>query len=240
MAKKTQVTFVLDETGSMESIKDDTIGGFNQYLKGLQEAKDPIFFTLLKFDSNRVETVCNGVPVGEVKPLNADTYRPGAATPLIDACYKAIIATAEKVAGRKRNVTIAIQTDGHENASREYSREQLVDLIKEKTKAGWVFVFLGAGIDAFSQAASFGISRDTTMTYDRDRSGETFVAMAANTASYASTGDAASMQFSDVQRRATGGHMPDKQPAGSFDNLTSAERRTQKKTEDADEVSGQS
>jgi hypothetical protein len=63
--RHTLVTFLLDETGSMESIKDDTIGGFNAYLGSLKAESAPIDFTLIKFDSRRIEKVCVAVPVAE-------------------------------------------------------------------------------------------------------------------------------------------------------------------------------
>src|SRR5947199_10646592 len=75
---RTLVTFLLDETGSMESIKDDTIGGFNSYLSTLKSSATPIDFTLIKFDSRHIEKVCVAVPVGEVKELDTTTYSPGA------------------------------------------------------------------------------------------------------------------------------------------------------------------
>src|SRR6516162_11428725 len=86
----TLVTFLLDETGSMESIKDDTIGGFNSYLSMLKGSGELIDFTLIKFDSRRIEKVCVAIPVSDVAELDAKSYQPGAATPLIDAAYKTI------------------------------------------------------------------------------------------------------------------------------------------------------
>ena len=83
----TLVTFLLDETGSMESIKDDTIGGFNSYLGSLKAEAAPIDFTLIKFDSRRIEKVCVAVPVSQVAELTMESYQPGASTPLIDAAY---------------------------------------------------------------------------------------------------------------------------------------------------------
>src|SRR5436309_16027818 len=74
---RTLVTFLLVETGSMESIKDDTIGGFNSYLSTLKSSTTPIDFTLIKFDIRHIEKVCVAVPVGEVKELDTTTYSPG-------------------------------------------------------------------------------------------------------------------------------------------------------------------
>ena len=140
---RTFLTFVLDETGSMSNIKDDTIGGFNDYISQLQQSGEPIDFTLIKFDSNRHAIPYRAVNVHDVKPLDNESYRPGAAMPLIDAVYKAIKATEEK-AGDASKVIIAVQTDGYENASREFTNAQLVQLVKEKTAAGWLVFFTGA------------------------------------------------------------------------------------------------
>jgi hypothetical protein len=210
--KKTFVTFVLDETGSMEPIKDDTIGGFNRYVSGLKSSGEEFLFTLIKFDSNKHDVVHRAVPVGEVSELTAQTYRPGAMTPLIDACCKAIKATEEKVAGEDVNVAIVIQTDGYENASTEFKNTDLARLIKEKTAQGWLFTFLGAGIDAFRQAREFGIAAANVMTYDRDKSAGAFTASLRGTLSYAATGQALDASYTSQERAQTGGHMP---PASS-------------------------
>lgn len=213
MAKKTTyVTFVygffsvFDETGSMKSIKSDT----NR-------------FSLLKFDSNRLDKPYVDVPIKDVEPLTDETYQPGAMTSLIDACYKAIKATEEKVGKKKANVAVTIQTDGYENASTEYTNKDLAALIKEKTTAGWLFTFLGAGIDAFAVAGEWGISADTTMTYDRDKSDATFAAAATGTQAYGLSGATADAAFTTSQRKASGGHMP---KAG---NVTAAAKRTKRK-----------
>jgi hypothetical protein len=200
--ERTLVTFVLDETGSMNQIKDDTIGGFNAYLKTLKESDGDLSFTLVKFDSNKIDKVHVDLPVKQVPDLTPATYRPGAATPLIDAAVKSIVATAEKQQPGDK-VIVVIQTDGYENASREYKQEDLVDLIKEKTAQGWAFVFLGANIDAFDQAADFGIGAGQTMSYAGTKSKEAFGAAAQTTLAYAE--DSILMPFSVEQRAAASG-----------------------------------
>jgi hypothetical protein len=203
----TLVSFLLDETGSMESIKDDTIGGFNRYLASLQ-APDAgtVEFTLVKFDSNKIDKVYVGVPVGEAQPLTTETYRPGAATPLIDAAVKLIKATEEALTQHTASprVLLVIQTDGHENASREYTLTDLQDLIKAKTAAGWHFVFLGAGIDAFTQVASWGIPTSNTLSYGREHSDATFQALSTNTHLFLTSGAAQTLEFNAGQRQEAG------------------------------------
>ena len=216
---QTMVTFVLDETSSMDAIKSDTIGGFNEYLHTLKKSRKNIRFSLIKFNSNKTTKVCVDEAMADVSRLSDKTYNPAGMTPLVDACCKAIKATAEKVGGRGRtNVIVAIQTDGEENCSTEFTSQDLARLVKEKTAAGWVFLFLGAGIDAFGAAREYGIPTSSTMTYDRDMSHEMFGVTAANTVAFAETGSRGSARYTSSQRRATGGHMPPgqspKPPAG--------------------------
>src|SRR5262249_30702201 len=110
----TLVTFLLDETGSMELIKDDTIGGFNSYLGSLKAEAAPIDFTLIKFDGRRIENVA--VPVSQVAELTMESYQPGASTPLIDAAYKTIKAVEKSLNGSKPKGVVCHPTQRHQNA----------------------------------------------------------------------------------------------------------------------------
>jgi hypothetical protein len=203
----TYVSLLLDESGSMAPLKADTIGGFNQYLASLQDpTAGEVLFTFIKFDSSAITKVHVGIPVQAAVPLTPETYTPRASTPLIDATYKTIIATAAAVAKRTDapQVLVVIQTDGQENASTEFTNADLNALIKEKTALGWQFVFLGAGIDAFAQASQWGIQGQQTLSYARDKSAATFLSLHSNTTSYRMTGQAASLAFTPEQRTAAG------------------------------------
>ena len=217
-APRTLVTFLLDRTGSMQSIKDDTIGAFNAYLSGLQKNGDLIDFTFLQFDSQSLDKIHVKTPVGEVRPLTDDAYQPRAATPLIDAAYKTIKAVEGSLTSpaNETKVVICIQTDGQENASVEHSWADLNLLIKAKTDAGWQFNFLGCGIDAYAQGARMGISAQSTMSYERHDTVATraaFAASASNTADF-SAGRVATTSYSVEQRRAAKDAHWDRQRAG--------------------------
>lgn len=184
---KTVITFLLDRTGSMESIKADTIGGFNTYIDTLKkDAGALIEFSFLQFDSVSIDKVHVGVPIKDVLHLTDATYQPRAWTPLIDAAFKAIKATEEALTRRddKPQVIVAIQTDGHENSSKEHTWEELNALIKEKTAAGWQFVFMGAGLDAYEQGHKMGIATASTLSYAKNKSAEAFAEAAQSARSY--------------------------------------------------------
>lgn len=206
--KTTFVSFLLDETGSMHGIKRDTIGGFNTYVETLQEGDADILFSLVTFNSNETKRRYVAEPVREVAPLTADDYLPEAMTPLIDAAVKIIKATDEAVVhrGDDPNVVIVMQTDGEENVSVEYTNRDLAALIKEKKAAGWEFVFLGAGLDAFEAARAAGIhlSADHVMSYSRSLSKGAFALTAANVKDYAELGDAERLSYRPGQRKRAG------------------------------------
>ena len=205
---KTLVTFLLDRTGSMQRIKQDTIGAFNAYLDGLKAEKDAkIDFTLLQFDSVSLDKMCVAVPVSHAPKLDNANYQPRAWTPLIDASYKTIKAVEESLNGSKdTKVVICIQTDGDENASHEYTWEQLNNLIKEKTALGWQFNFMGASIDAYKQAGKMGIGVGSTISYnslDPVMTMSNFASRASATAAYA-TGTRSDMTFTAAEKLAAG------------------------------------
>lgn len=206
--RATFVSFLLDETGSMGSIADETVQGLNTYLETLQQGDAEIVFSLVSFNSNETRRRHVAVPVREVPPLARSDYRPNAMTPLIDASVKIIRATEEAVRRREDDpaVVIVIQTDGEENVSVEYGQADLALLVKEKTAAGWEFVFLGAGLDAFSAARRAGLhlDADQVVSYRRDLSRAVFAETAQNLADFAESGDAISLSYSPAQRARVG------------------------------------
>ncbi len=166
-ATTTLVTFVLDETGSMGSVRDATISGFNEYVDALR-AERKMLWTLTKFHSRRVEVLQAGVPIKEAVELNYGNYTPANMTPLYDAVASAIQATekaAKGVRGKKRMLCV-IMTDGEENASHEWTRETLFTLITEKQAEGnWTFAFLGANQDAWGVGQSIGVPVAASVNY---------------------------------------------------------------------------
>src|SRR5215467_5018040 len=196
MTDATLVTFLLDRSGSMGKIWDETIGGFNVYLETLQKSGTVLKFTLLQFDTDGIDKCCVAEPVENVKPLDRMSYQPRGGTPLIDAAFKTIAAVDDSLTKYDAvpNVIVCIQTDGEENSSTEHSWDELKRLVTEKTEKGWQFNFMGTGIDAYDQGARMGIAAANTIS--------TGTSKAEVHASFAAAG-ASSMRFASGAARTT-------------------------------------
>jgi len=165
----TEIICIVDKSGSMDKVKHDTIGGFNQFLEGQKQEDGDANFTLVLFDTKN-KIVYNGTPIQEVEPLNEDTYRPGGWTGLFDAVGVGIDATLDRREStpedeRAGKVIMAILTDGEENSSKEYRREDVFRKIDEQRDNGWEFIFLGANQEAINSGQSIGIKSDKIMAY---------------------------------------------------------------------------
>jgi uncharacterized protein YegL len=161
----TEIVFVLDKSGSMQSIKDDAIGGFNSFIEEQRKVEGETKMSLVLFDDG-VHTMYDGADIGTVEGLTAHTFVPSGMTALLDAIGLSIDNLGKRLsitteAERPENVIIAIMTDGQENMSREYTKQRINEMVSHQTKEyNWQFIFLGANIDSVATAKSFGISAD--------------------------------------------------------------------------------
>lgn len=174
----THITVILDRTGSMESIRDDTIGGFNAFLQTQQAETGEATLTLVQFDTqDPYEVLHHFKPVAEIPELTRETYVPRASTPLLDAFGRGINdleASLGKLpeAERPARVVFAVVTDGQENSSREFRKEQIEKMVKEKTeKHDWQFVFLSADLAAMRDAMGVGVHSDRMLHYQKTGQG---------------------------------------------------------------------
>lgn len=158
---KTHIVMVLDRSGSMQSIKSDIIGGFNKFLEEQKNQPGDAILTLAQFD-DEYEIVHNKVDIKDVPELTEETYSPRSCTALLDAIGK----TINSVDKDDEFVILAIITDGLENASKEFTRDVIFKMIKEKEEEKkWEITFLAANQDAIETGAGYGMARGKTMTY---------------------------------------------------------------------------
>ena len=157
---------ILDRSGSMDTCLDDTIGGFNAFLR--EQTVDGGTLSLILFD-HEYTPVYDKKPILEVEPLTRETFVPRGSTALLDAIGKTIKSITDD-----RTPMIAILTDGQENASHAFTKAHIKDLIETKTKEGWTFAYLGANQDAFAEAGSIGIKPGATLNFDANRTPDAF------------------------------------------------------------------
>jgi hypothetical protein len=174
----THITVILDRTGSMESIRDDTIGGFNAFLKKQKEESGTATLTLVQFDSqDSYEVIHRFKPIGDIPELNRETYIPRASTPLLDALGRGINDLEKSLSelkeeDRPAKVVFVVVTDGQENSSQEFRKDQIEKMIKEKTEKGsWQFVFLSADLAAIGDAKSVGIHANAVLLFEKNGKG---------------------------------------------------------------------
>lgn len=163
----TDIVVVLDRSGSMQSCKDDAEGGLNAFVDEQKTRPGRAMFSLVQFDTE-YEFVHRGVPIAQVPPF---TLIPRGWTALLDAVGRAIIETGDRFSktpesDRPGLVVFVIITDGQENSSKEFTRDQIKEMIRHQTEVyKWQFTFLGANQDAFAEAGGMGIAAAGTANY---------------------------------------------------------------------------
>ena len=217
----THIAVVLDSSGSMASILDDTIGGFNVFLKGQKEAEGEATFTLVEFaprsggwlqpgnlldfgktDGVNINVKLDFFPVAAVPELTRKNYIPSGGTPLLDTIAETIKRTGKSLAGlpeslRPEKVLFVIITDGEENESRVYNHQRVMEMIQHQSIVyKWEFMYLGANQDAIQVGATFGINANRSMSYgvSADAIGSTYGVLASKTMAFRSAGNAAEVQ----------------------------------------------
>ena len=220
---KVLVSVVLDRSGSMNSCRDKTIEGYNEYLNALRMDKDSEYsVTLIQFDLDVAApdlTVCYvDKPLADVPNLTMATYEPRGSTPLYDAIGECI----RRIEAKNRAVINLIITDGQENASQEFNNESIKAFVKQKESEGQTFVFLGANIDAFAVGQSFGAQSMNVSNYATAQTVAAFTNSAHSTmmraASARTVGVTASakLAFYDDTQRASNMGLPHTTPSAGL------------------------
>lgn len=180
--KHLDLVLVLDKSGSMYGLESDTIGGYNSMIDKEKELDVDTKVTTVLF-SNTTTLLNDRANINSLAKLTNKDYRVGGSTALLDAVGNTIakISDTPGISDSDHKVVFVIITDGKENASQEYSKAQIKQMISDKQKEGWDFVFLGANIDAASEAQDIGIDKDNAVKYQNTSKGvrQNFAAVAA-------------------------------------------------------------
>lgn len=172
----TELVFILDRSGSMRGLENETIGGFNSMIEKQREIDGDCQVTTVLFDTE-YELIHDRVDIRKISDLTNRQYYVRGATALLDAVGQTVDNignllknTAEEL--RPEKVIFVITTDGEENSSRNYSHTKIKEMIeRQQTKYGWTFLFLAANIDTIQVASSIGISPKDCVSYSADFEG---------------------------------------------------------------------
>lgn len=174
--KLTELVFILDRSGSMSGLEEETIGGFNSMIDKQKSIEGDVIVSTVLFD-NQFDVLHNRIPLNKIQPLTKETYYVRGTTALLDAIGRSVqkirhIHTLIQTKDIPSKVMIVIMTDGMENSSKEYSYHDVKMLIDTMTKEKeWEFIFLGANIDAINVGQRFGMRKDRVANYHADKEG---------------------------------------------------------------------
>lgn len=164
----THIAVVLDRSGSMDTMAKEIIGGFNAFLEDQKKVPGKATMTLVQFD-NDLDRLASFEPLDKIQPLTGATYVPRGATRLYDAIGLTVNSVKEAIgaaAEKPDKVLVVILTDGMENASQEYTTEQIKALLQAHQADGWQFTFIGANQDAILSARGIGLNNAASnLTY---------------------------------------------------------------------------
>jgi len=200
----TDIVVVLDRSGSMASVADDTIGGFNTFLQEQKDAEGHARLTLSQFD-NEHELVHERLEIDAVPPLDESTFVPRGSTALLDAIGRTISSVRARLKSdspeeRPWKVVFVIITDGQENASREFTWAQVFEMIqRQQGDEGWEFLFLGANQDAIGEAGAIGIPMDKAAAWSK--AGALHNIYSKKLAMFRAMRDANALKFDDADRK---------------------------------------
>lgn len=190
----TEIVVILDRSGSMSNMVQDVKGGFDKFVEEQSNLPGECLLTLVQFDTGAIETVYSAKDIRKVGKLE---LIPRGGTPLLDAIGKTINDVGGRLritpeASRPERVLVLIITDGEENSSREFTKTKIKELVEHQSgKYQWEFMYLGANVDAFSEAVNYGILVANASNYTPQTSKKMFGAVSLKAASYRSGGTVA-------------------------------------------------
>jgi len=195
------IRLVLDRSGSMSSCRETTVDSINKYIHEIKKESVEGVFTLSTFDNRSIDIPISRISIKLLDTLPYEILTPRGGTPLYDAIGTAVHDLSVFNNSENEKKVLVIVTDGLENASQEYTSESIKKLIEEKTREGWLIVYLGADHDAFTQSRALGFERTRTLHYSKRDSSDAFKAVATRTSTYYKNNRFDKNEFLEEERR---------------------------------------
>jgi hypothetical protein len=185
-----EIVVIVDRSGSMSSIRDDAEGGLNTFVNEQKKLENGAYLTIVEFDS-RIDRVCDRVDINEAPEY---TLIPRGGTALLDA-IGFVISDSLKYKSKGKTIVVVV-TDGGENSSKEWTRDGIFELMEERKKDGWEFMFLAANQNAIAVGNSYGFDPDATISFAPTKKGfhDVYAATASYTTTLRSSSKAAAVQ----------------------------------------------
>ncbi len=207
MKNKTDITIILDRSGSMGDVKDDTIGGFNNFVEEQRKVEGEAALSLVQFD-DQYEVVYIDKDINSADKLTENTFQPRGMTALFDAVGRTINSVGQRLAGlseeeKPDKIVFVILTDGFENASQEFQASKISEMINhQRSVYKWEFMFIGANQDAVLSAKEIGIKPSYALTYAANARGtnKAIRTMSSKIRQFRISEDAAALEFNDEDR----------------------------------------
>lgn len=197
----THIIVLLDASGSMFSMRDATTSNFNEMLKEQQGLPGKATMSIYQFNYTLSQCAPPMSPVGSLEPLS--NYHPSGGTALLDSLYSVIQEEGKRLSAlpeeaRPGKVVAVVITDGQENASTYTTRDQLASLVSQQENVyAWNFLYLGANMDAFSEASAIGIRAGNTVNYSNTALGleQSYGLVSSTLGAVRSRGDLAQVKY---------------------------------------------
>jgi len=177
----TEIVTIIDKSGSMSSLQGKTIDGYNEFLNEQKEIDSDANFSLVLFSSpGREEIIFDSIDIQKISELTTENYKPGGVTALYDCIGKTIKALKKRIKSldkseRPEKVLFVIITDGEENSSRTFGKDEVFKMIsKKEEKNNWSFIYLGSNQDAFGEGSKMGVKKGKTLDYAATSDGMNF------------------------------------------------------------------
>jgi uncharacterized protein YegL len=201
----TEIVTILDHSGSMANLTGDTIGGYNNFISEQKKLPGEAVLTTVLFN-NGYTVLHDGIPIQNAKPITTDEYRAEGSTALLDAIGKTVNKIGTKLhnteeQNRPSKVIVLIVTDGEENSSKEFTHEQIKEMVKRQQDIySWQFLFFGANIDSFDVGQSIGVNIKYTADFSANGVGvhRLYNVINCATTSYRSTGEITESYKKDI------------------------------------------